>query len=41
VNPESDAKGFRSLIFGTIVAGIAWMIGAKKLIDWMMNRRKT
>jgi len=35
-----SAKGFWTLIGATIVAGIAWMAGSKKVIDWIMRRKK-
>jgi len=35
-----SAKGFWILIFTTVVLGIAYMIGAKELIDHIMKKRK-
>jgi hypothetical protein len=32
---ENDATGFWTMIGATIVAGIAYMLGAKKLIAWL------
>ena len=34
------AKGFWLLIATTIVLGIGYMIGARRLIDWAMERRR-
>ena len=35
----AGAKGFWTLIITMIVAGVAYMIGSKKVIDEIMKRR--
>lgn len=35
-----SAKGFWILISGMIILGIAYMVGGKELIDWVMKIRK-
>jgi hypothetical protein len=35
-----SAKQFWAFIGLTILLGIGYMLGAKKLIDWVMERRK-
>jgi hypothetical protein len=35
-----SAKEFWTLIVSMIVLGIGYMLGAKKLIDWAMEKRK-
>jgi hypothetical protein len=36
----NSAKQFWAFIGLTILLGIGYMLGAKKLIDWVMERRK-
>jgi hypothetical protein len=36
----NSAKQFWTFIGLTILLGIGYMLGAKKLIDWVMDRRR-
>jgi hypothetical protein len=35
-----SCKGFWMLIIGTLIAGIAYMTGASKLIDWYIGKKE-